>query len=759
MASIRSGMILVGLAIAAAACDPSFNDEGPPVSGLPVSNRPPALTDKTADTDANVPVTVDVLVGVADPDGDSLTVLSAVVTSGGGTAEVRSGRNVTVTPSPGFSGSLSVTYLVSDGHVTVNGLLTVNVGNHAPTASSDNETVVNDSSIALFLQGSDPENQPLTFRIVTPPANGTFIGVPPFVTYTPNAFFVGTDSLTFTVNDGKITSLPATVTITVTQANRAPTASSQSVSTSEDVPLSITLAGSDPDSDALTFFIDRGPSHGFLSFTGPGPQWIYTPFTNSNGPDSFTYFVDDGMRSSSDATVAIDVAAVNDPPFPLDRDATLNEDTTATISLLATDPEGDPISFAIADGPHHGTATLSGSSVTYRPDHDYNGSDSFTYTASDSTATSAPATVSLTVRPINDAPVASDGSTTTAEDTSVTFTLPATDVDGQPLTYTVVTVPSDGFVSFGTGASRTYTPAANATGVRTLTFRVSDGFTSSNTATFTITITPVNDPPVAVDDWVATNPGEQLTIDVVANDLDVDQDHLTVTAFDQPANGSVDLVDNKLVYTPAGDFSGVDTFRYTAADPSNTVGSATVHVGVGLFPTGAPAETILALAVDTSDPGNAPSMSADSRYVAFTTMLPLVPESTSTIAAPGPSPGSARPAAASRPTARAATRGSRPTAATSCSSRSPTTWCPTTRTAASTCSATTASPARPCGSAWRPAAARAPAPARMRGCPMTATGSCSRRPRSTWSTATSTAPPTSSSATSRRAPPRASASA
>jgi Tol biopolymer transport system component len=277
--------------------------------------------------------------------------------------------------------------------------------------------------------------------------------------------------------------------------------------------------------------------------------------------------------------------------------------------------------------PQHGTLSGTPPTVTYTPPANYNGPDSFTYTVSDGVVTSAPATVTLSIAPVNDAPVAIDSAVTTAEDTPVAITLQATDVDSQTLTFTVVSGPSDGTLT-GSGANRTYTPALNVNGVRSFTFRVFDGFLNSSTATVTITITPVNDPPKAVDDFVATDPGVPLTFNAVTNDTDIDGDTLSVASVGTPAHGTVDIAGGQLVYTPDPDFTGVDVFAYTVTDPAGATSTANAHVGVGQFPQGAPTETILALAVVTSDSRHAASMSSDGRYIAFTTMAGLDPADT-----------------------------------------------------------------------------------------------------------------------------------
>jgi hypothetical protein len=618
-------MVLSALiAIGSGACADNLEDEPPP--SQPVgANRPPTLgTLPDATIAQNTSVTLDLLAGASDPDGDPLTVFSAVpdpALSLPATLSLQADhRHVLVTPAPFSSGEIHIKYTVHDGHHYVNGTVIV-VVDRAPMATGDQLAMVQDTVLALTLRVSDPDGDALTFTVVTPPRNGSLTGTAPNLVYIPAPGFVGSDQLSFSVSDGHLTSGVATVVITVVRLNHAPVATPQSIDAVEDTSVIIPpLAGTDADGDPLGASVQTAPAHGTL--TGPTSSLTYTPAANYHGPDSFTFVVNDGHAISAPATVSINVASVNDLPVAVAMQRSLNEDTPQSITLLATDDDGDPLSFAIQGLPQHGTLSGTPPNMTYTPAANYNGSDSFTYTASDGVATSAPVTVTLSIAAVNDAPVALDGAVTTAEDTPVAITLQATDVDNTGLTFTVLTVPSDGTLT-GSGASRTYTPAPNATGARSFTFRVSDGALSSSTATVTITITPVNDAPVAVDDFVATDPGAPLTIDALHNDTDLDGDSLSIASASAPAHGGVEIVGGHLVYTPDAGFTGVDSFDYTAEDPAGASSTAHVHVGVGQFPDAAPTETILALAVTTSDSRNAASMSSDGRYLAFTTMFGL----------------------------------------------------------------------------------------------------------------------------------------
>jgi hypothetical protein len=185
--------------------------------------------------------------------------------------------------------------------------------------------------------------------------------------------------------------------------------------------------------------------------------------------------------------VSITVNPVNDPPVADDQSVSTDEDTAVEITLTASDVDGDPLTFGIVTAPAHGALSGAAPNVTYTPDADYHGPDSFTFRANDGVADSNLAAVSITVDPVNDAPVADDQSVSTDQDTPLDVTLTASDVDGDPLTFTTVTGPSHGTLS-GTAPDVTYTPDAGYDGPDSLTFRANDGVADSNLATVSITV-------------------------------------------------------------------------------------------------------------------------------------------------------------------------------------------------------------------------------------------------------------------------------
>ena len=207
----------------------------------------------------------------------------------------------------------------------------------------------------------------------------------------------------------------------------------------------------------------------------------------------------------------------NTPPIASDQTVSTSEDTDVSIVLTGADIESTSLTYSIVSGPSNGSLTGTGSTRTYSPNPDFNGVDSFTFVVNDGELNSAEATVSITVDPVNDPPVAFSQEVTTQEDTDVSIALDATDADGDDLDYSVVSGPLNGTLS-GTGSTRTYSPNQNYHGSDSFTFVATDGASSSAEVTVTITVEPVNDPPIAIGQAAATSEDTDVSIFLMGSD-------------------------------------------------------------------------------------------------------------------------------------------------------------------------------------------------------------------------------------------------
>ena len=296
---------------------------------------------------------------------------------------------------------------------------------------------------------------------------------------------------TGTWNSGSNVRLNLTVTAAT---NHAPVANAQSVSTAEDSAKAITLTGTDADGDPLTYSIVIGPLHGSLS--GTAPNVTYTPAADYNGPDSFTFKVYDGTLYSTPATVSITVTAVNDAPVANAQSASTSEDTAKAITLTGTDVDGDTLTYSIVAAPSHGILSGSAPALTYTPAANYNGPDSFTFKVNDGTLNSAPATVSITVRAVNNAPIITEGasiSVSMSASTPFNLTLHAADADGDTITWSNTPAGHGTASASGTGPSKAiiYTPTLNFIGSDSFVVQVSDGNGGTDTIIVNVTITAV----------------------------------------------------------------------------------------------------------------------------------------------------------------------------------------------------------------------------------------------------------------------------
>ena len=323
-----------------------------------------------------------------------------------------------------------------------------------------------------------------------------------------------------------------------------------------------------------------------------------TDACDANGSESV--FGSTGLDNDGDGLIDGDDAACGPPanvaPVAVDDSYSTTEDAPLTVAAALgvldndTDADADSLTAVLDTDVANGTLSLAANgSFTYTPNANFNGSDSFTYFANDGTVNSAiAATVTITVTPVIDPPVAADDSYTTDEDTPLNVAAPGvlgndTDADGDPLTALLVVGTSDGALTLNADGSFDYTPDADFNGSDSFTYRANDGTVSSTLATVTITVTPVNDSPVANDDAASTPFETAATIDVLANDTDADSlpSPLAVASVTQGTNGAVVNNGGNVTYTPATGFSGVDSFTYIATDGADPSNSATVTVTVG----------------------------------------------------------------------------------------------------------------------------------------------------------------------------------
>jgi VCBS repeat-containing protein/predicted outer membrane repeat protein len=288
-----------------------------------VENTAPVANNDTASTDEDRPLIGNVLANDTDAENNALTAIK-LSDPAHGSVTLNSDGSFTYTPAADYSGPDSFSYKANDGTVDSNVAtvsITVNTVNDAPAATSDSYGTSEDTPLAVAAPGvlgndSDTEGDTLTAVKVSDPAHGSVtLNSDGSFTYTPAADYNGTDSFSYKANDGTSDSAVATISLTVNAVNDAPSAAGDSFSTPEDTTLTgnVLTNDTDPDGDALTAVKVSDPAHGVLTLNADG-SFTYTPATNYNGTDSFSYKANDGTTDSNVVTVNVTVTSVNDAP-------------------------------------------------------------------------------------------------------------------------------------------------------------------------------------------------------------------------------------------------------------------------------------------------------------------------------------------------------------------------------------------------------------------------------------------------------------
>lgn len=588
----------------------------------PAFADPPIVVDdtKTVAEDSGLTL-VDVLANDTDP--PSLKIVAASDPPHGTVVVAGDGSSVSYQPNANYFGGDSFTYTVQNASLeqdTGNVTMTVTAVNDEPVAFDDEFSATEDTQLIVPAAGvlandADIDSGSLDAHLVANVSSGTLalnVANGSF-TYDPDPDFAGIDSFSYRAYDGALESDDvATVTITVDPVDDLPTADSQAgVPVTEDTPKLITLSGSDIEGADLEFAIGTGPAKGTLGSIG-SPVCVgvpsscaatvtYTPSADATGADSFTFTVDDGTAgASAPATVGMTIANVNDPPSAVNDTLTVDEDDPPTaVDVLANDtiaPDvGETLHIVDASEGTHGNVAITGlgTGVTYEPDPNTNGPDSFTYTISDGHGGTDVGTVTVTVNPVNDPPNGVDDAVTVNEDApTTTFSVLAndTDVELDTLHVTSRTLAAHGTVTIPSNLLGVrYKPDPDFFGSDTFTYTVSDGQGGTGIGTVTVTISPVNDNPVANADGAGSRIqiGQGLgptALPVLANDNSGPDpvETLTITGVNEGTIGHVEITGDGtgLTYDPIGSLVGDDDFSYTISDGNGGEATADVHVHV-----------------------------------------------------------------------------------------------------------------------------------------------------------------------------------
>jgi len=560
-------------------------------SSFAANYSPIAVSDSASVTEGGS-VTINVLSNDSDPNGDAFY-LSRVWSATHGRAS-RSGNSAVYRPNAGYTGSDSFSYTINDGNgrtSTASVSISVNPRpNGSPRANSDALSVQEGSSgcVNVLSNDSDPDNDSIRISNVWSAAHGRTSSSGSSACYTPNAGYTGSDSFSYTINDGRGKTASANVSVTVYPIpNRAPRATADAITADENksaVCVNVLINDWDPDGDVISITNVWSAANGRTSTSGSSV--CYTPNTGFSGNDSFNYTIRDGRGETASASVSVTVTP-NGAPRALADEITADENRSAVcVDVLINDwdPDDDVISIANVWSATNGITSTSGSSVCYTPNTDFSGDDSFDYTIRDSRGKTASASVSVTVTP-NGGPRAIADEITADENKSavcVDVLINDWDPDDDVISIANVWSATNG-ITTTSGSSVCYTPNTNFSGDDSFDYTIRDSRGKTGSASVGVTVLPNGGPRAIADTMLTKENNTDLCINVLVNDWDPDDDALTLADVWSAAHGSTSRNGNTACYHPNPDYSGEDSFRYTIRDSRGK--TASIDVLVTIAPT------------------------------------------------------------------------------------------------------------------------------------------------------------------------------
>ncbi|ELA8362196.1 TPA: tandem-95 repeat protein [Vibrio alginolyticus] len=575
-----------------------------PVNDLPV----PQDQQFSVEEDGTLQFTdADLLAGATDIDGDNLTVDGISYTGSDGVLTDHGDGTYTFAPNENFNGDVSFSFGVSDGTETVPANVDVSVTpvNDPPVAGSTSYTVDEDNAITisdeqLLANSSDVEGAVSIDSVTYSGTDGVFQdNGDGTYTFMPNENFSGDISLDVIVADEQGAIDETTAGITVIEVNDPPVAGPTSYTIDEDSVLTfsesqILANASDIEGDVELVGISYEGSDGIFTVNGDG-TCSFAPNENFNGQVQLDVTIQDENGATVDTHINVDVLPINDPPVSGDLAYTINEDSSITLSqeqLLAKAGDIDSENLEAINLSTDDNATIQyndDGSYTITPDENYNGDLDLTFDIIDNDGGSVQVGLDITVNPVNDLPQAQDQQFTVEEDGTLLFTDAdllegASDIDGDDLSIeNVLYTGADGVLTDNGDGTYSFAPNENFNGDVQFTFDVSDG-TGSTPAFIDVSVTPVNDPPVAGSTSYTVQEDGQITISdeqLLANSSDVEGDVALANVSYSGNDGSfVDNGDGTYTFTPNENFDGNISLDVTVIDQDGATDTTTAGIDV-----------------------------------------------------------------------------------------------------------------------------------------------------------------------------------
>ena len=499
-----------------------------------------------------------VTLSATDIDGDDLTYS---VTTGTDIVATLDGTDLSFSAPTDFNGTENFTVSVTDGDLTDSQVLTVTIAavNDAPIAATGITRNTNEEEIVIInLLSTDIDSNNLTYTLLSDATNGSITIDGQLATYLPNLNYNGPDEFTFQVSDGELTD-NASVSLFVNAVNDAPILTAiDDITFSEDNVYSLNLEAIDYDGDILSYSVEGG---NLISTSINNGTLFFDPADNFFGIERFVVTASDGELSDIQIIV-VSVLSVNDAPVSNDSVIDMNEDEITTIVLDAFDVDGDPLAYTIINNPNGSILSIDGSIVSYLPNSDFVGQDSFVFVASDGSLDSQEATITLNINNINDYPVIEqilDNSIN--EDQTFSIEINATDIDGDELEFSFES--EENAILYFEDNILNIIPDENYFGQLLINVIVTDNILNTFSE-FILDVLPVNDPPQSDDIAVILNEDTSSTFSFNASD--VDNFNLNYTIEQLPQHGTYEINSGFITYTPDENYFGLDELFFIVDD-------------------------------------------------------------------------------------------------------------------------------------------------------------------------------------------------
>ena len=575
----------------------TISDVGPP----PPVNEPPTVRATCEPCSVHRGGVVQLSAIASDADGDEITYSWS---TGDGTLTGATDQANTTWMAPSHAGTFVIQVSVMDEHgAEALARVSIQVINRLPILDAPRTVYLAENTdgrenpvVLGLVRATHPDDEDITFslspgslRFAIGETSGElrYIGPGEDFEDDPNQLAV-----TVVASDTLGGTAQAAITVQIVNVNERPAVADDVLTLAEDQDARAEVLTNDYDPDAgdRIHVVSVGSAeHGQTSLVDNGAAVRYVPDPNFHGLDLFIYVVSDMEGLTDTATVRVTVTPVNDRPSASDDRASTMEDLEVEIPVLGndTDLDGDSLHVQSVSRPAHGVAETAPDrmSISYAPDANYFGTDAFTYVIADAGGLADTAIVRVTVTAVNDVPLASDDQASTQEDVKVEIPVLSndTDLDGDPLQVRSTSAAEHGTLEISLdGTTVSYTPNLDYNGPDAFVYVITDTGGLADTAQVRVTVTPVNDAPVASDDEAATSEDEAVEIHVLNNDTDIDEDALRIQRVSVAGHGTAEITSDRLsvTYAPEPNYHGEDQFTYVVADVGGLVDTATVRVRV-----------------------------------------------------------------------------------------------------------------------------------------------------------------------------------